>query len=101
MLLMGSTATLHADLIVCPEDDFFKEHEEECEYAGQLYTAAGDAGFVSVFSSPVSNEIVGEIPNGTDIWIDFTYETETRVFCGACRHRKKSESGAVDESYRI
>lgn len=101
MLLMGSTATLHADLIVCPEDDFFKEHEEECKVAGQLYTAAGDAGFVSVYSSPVSNEIVGEIPNGTDIWIDFTYETETGCFVGRADTAKKSEFGAVDESYGI
>lgn len=93
MLLMGSTATLHADLIVCPEDDFFKEHEEECEYAGQLYTAAGDAGFVYVFSSPVSNEIVGEIPNGTDIWIDFTYETETGVLWGVQTPQKNLSLG--------
>jgi hypothetical protein len=93
MLLMGSTATLHADLIVCPEDDFFKEHEEECKVAGQLYTAAGDAGFVYVFSSPVSSEIVGEIPNGTDIWIDFTYETETGVLWGVQTPKKNLSLG--------
>ena len=85
-VLMGwiamSFATLHADLIVCPQDDFFVEHEEECEYVGRLYKAAGKNGSVFVYSSPISNEIVGEIPNGVDIMIDFTYENEEGVLWG-------------------
>ena len=93
MLLAGSAATLHADLIVCPEDDFFKEHDEECEYVGQLYTAAGDAGVVYVYSSPISNEIVGEIPNGTDIWIDFTYQTKEGVLWGVQTPRRDLSLG--------
>ena len=93
MLLAGSAATLHADLIVCPEDDFFKEHDEECEYVGQLYTAAGDAGVVYVYSSRISNEIVGEIPNGTDIWIDFTYQTKEGVLWGVQTPRRDLSLG--------
>ena len=93
MLLAGSAATLHADLIVCPEDDFFKEHDEDCEYVGQLYTAAGDAGVVYVYSSPISNEIVGEIPNGTDIWIDFTYQTKEGVLWGVQTPRRDLSLG--------
>ena len=49
--------------------------------------------FRSVFSSPVSNEIVGEIPNGTDIWIDFTYETETGVLWGVQTPKKNLSLG--------
>ena len=36
MLLMGSTATLHADLIVCPEDDFLRNMKRNASTPGSF-----------------------------------------------------------------
>ena len=76
---MVNIVTVGADLIIWLEAEFFNDHEEEYKWAGQLYTTMGEKEFVSIYSSPVSNEIIGEVLNGAEIWIDFSYETQTSV----------------------
>lgn len=69
MLLMG-VRPIYADVLVEPEDDFYKDHISEIE-AGRK-TAVTLKG-ITLYRSPDSSEILGNIPEGETITLDFKY----------------------------
>lgn len=66
-----------ADVIWEPNDDFYQQNYEDCEYLGRSYYANGQAGFVMVFDTPVAENYVEHyLENGTELYVSFTMEYE-------------------------
>lgn len=71
------SVTAFADVIWEPNDDFYQQHYEECEYLGRSYYANGQVGFVMVFDTPVAENYVEHyLENGTELYVSFTMEYE-------------------------
>ena len=75
LLFVGVLTPVRADVIVEPQDPFYKEHAEECTYVGQYYRVIAAKG-AQLYTAPQSAEILGQVPLGKEIWIDFTYVEE-------------------------
>lgn len=55
MLLLPCMAL--ADVILEPEDSFYKRHSDQCTYqAGRTYIAAGEGGSAPVYGAPDRGE---------------------------------------------
>lgn len=76
ILLMTALAVpTFADLIWEPMDDFYTEHNDECVYTEDArYEAQTD---VDVFVSPEDLTLVGTIPAGTEVSIEYVWSGET------------------------
>ena len=59
-----------ADVIYEPNDSFYSNHWEECEYVCRTYTANGPNGEVTLYQSPVSAMMVaGSVANGNEVYV--------------------------------
>ena len=64
MLLLPCMAL--ADVILEPEDSFYKRHSDQCAYqAGRTYIAEGEGGSAPVYKAPDKGEI-RRIDNGNE-----------------------------------
>ena len=75
ILFAGVLTPVRADVIAEPQDPFYKEHAEECTYVGQYYRVIAVKG-AFLYTAPQSAEILGQVPQRKEIWIDFTYVEE-------------------------
>ena len=75
ILVAGLLTPVSADVIAEPQDPFYKEHAEECTYVGQYYRVIAVKG-APLYAAPQSAEVLGQVPLGEEIWIDFTYVSE-------------------------
>ena len=82
-ILIGCGKTkVFADVIVEPQDNFYEEHREECEYISRTYIVNSKEGYVYLFVSPESKKVLGSIGNNTEVFIQFIYEGENEVTWG-------------------
>lgn len=63
-----------ADVIIEPRDEFYSEHHEETEYTGRrTYIANGEEGYVTLYESPLSKNVLKYLTNGEEAVIGFVY----------------------------
>lgn len=82
ILIACGKANVFADVIVEPQDNFYEEHREECEYISRTYIVNSKEGYVYLFVSPESKKVLGSIENNTEVFIQFIYEGENEVTWG-------------------
>ena len=71
MLLLPCMAL--ADVILEPEDSFYKRHSDQCTYqAGRTYIASGEGGSAPVYKAPDKGEI-RRIDNGNEAVCQWLY----------------------------
>ncbi len=74
MLVSQSCLTAFADVVWEPQSDFFKKHQNECNYVDNLERIAnGPGGSVKVWESPVSDRVIDTIVNGRKVFVGYTY----------------------------
>ena len=71
-LLLMAPHIVHADVIIEPENDFYKQHESQIEYLGRRFYANGGGGNVSVKSEPGSKNEVAKLQNGEETYIQYS-----------------------------
>lgn len=67
------SATVSADIIWEPANNFFREHRAECEELGRDYFASGEEGYISLYTSPISEHVVALYKNGHEFGIRYSY----------------------------
>ena len=70
----GAT-TVFANPIMVTTDPFLRNHQDECIFSGDTYSANGEGGQLKLYQSPETPWVVDSIPNGTDFLIHMTYES--------------------------
>lgn len=99
LIIMILPLQVSADIIYEPWDDFYQENRDQCEYHARSYTAAGPNGDVTVYESPESAWEEMEFPNGTVLWIIYTYEDANGITWGYWEHWEMDWQGWVPMDY--
>ncbi len=74
IMLVYAGTPVFADVILEPNDGFYKAHEKECEYHNyRKYTVNTDAGHAYLYKSPSAGMTVGGYPNGEQFAISWVY----------------------------
>lgn len=74
MMMLAVPMKASADMIIEPEDDFYKSHSDVCKLHERSYIVNGAKGYIAAYSSPQSSDIVCYIQNGKEVYISFTYK---------------------------
>lgn len=77
-LCMASNLVI-ADLIATPNDDFYKEHYEDCKHSVRTYIANSKNGYAYIYRSPESEQTITYVLNGTKVQTTFTYIDSNEV----------------------
>ena len=85
-LVLALAPGVLADVIVEPEDAFYREYRSHCHSHDRGYFAAGPDGAVTVYKSPKSPVVVTELENGEYVWIGWTYTDSDGNAWGYCEH---------------
>lgn len=99
LIILMLPLQVRADVIYEPWDSFYEEHREQCEYLARSYTAAGPNGDVTVYESPESAWEITKLPNGTALWISYTYEDSGGITWGCWEDWEKDLLGWVPMDY--
>jgi len=70
----GAT-TVFANPVMVTNDPFLRNHYGECQISGETFSANGEGGKLKLYQSPETPWVVGSMPNGTDFYVDLTYES--------------------------
>ncbi len=62
-----------ADIIVEPNNMFYKLHSDDCTHAPRYYLLNSTEGHVYLYKSPHSSITVEGYPNGTEVYIPYLY----------------------------
>lgn len=82
---------VRADVIWEPyENDFYKEHYEECTYVGVDYTANGSEGYVTVYQAPDSSKEIALVLNGETLFVSFSWQDKKGNDWGAVEIRPEN-----------
>lgn len=73
-LAIATGMTALADVIWEPNDAFYQNAYEDCEYHGRSYAAEGADGTVTVWLEPGSKKTVAQVSNGSEFFVSFTYK---------------------------
>ena len=92
-------ATVSADVIYQPFDDFYFEHMTECDRVSRSYTASGPNGTVTLYTDPVSGTAEAECPNGTTLFVSYTYADADGVLWGCCDDWETNVTGWAPMAY--
>ena len=98
-LLPLISLTARADIIYEPRDDFYNLHRDECDYVARNYIADDPNGDVTVYVSPETDKEVKKIPNGTEIYISYTYEDDRGILWGYCDFWEENKAGWLPMEY--
>jgi hypothetical protein len=101
VLVLTLPLSVSADIIYTPRDDFFEEHQWECDYVDRSYTVDGPDGELTVYKSPEDCLIQGKIPNGEKIYISHTYRSSDGIDWGYVDLWKKDISGWLPMPYVV
>ncbi|MCM1193402.1 MAG: hypothetical protein NC123_11185 [Butyrivibrio sp.] len=75
-------ARVHADVLIEPDDSFWKAHQNDCEYLYRTYTVNGADGYAIVWESPVSTRQKEVLANGESVWSNWHYTDEKgEIWC--------------------
>lgn len=72
-LCLSAAGTVRADVIFEPEDDFYENNRDACQYHNRTYYAQGPDGGVTVYRSPESAAVDQRLENGQPLWIGYIY----------------------------
>lgn len=86
VFVLALTPAARADVIVEPEDSFYREYRSQCDSHDRGYYAAGPDGAVTVYKNPKSPAVVTELENGEYVWIGWTYTDPDGNAWGYCEH---------------
>ena len=73
-LCLTAGMTAFADVIWTPDDTFYEENYEDCEYVGRSYYANGPKGYISVMERPDGGRHLAYISNGPIFFVSMTYD---------------------------
>lgn len=74
VLAAGLAAPAFADVLWEPHGNgFYERHRDECTHEDRYYLANGQAGYVTMRDGPHSAGEVVNIPNGTRLFVGFTW----------------------------
>jgi len=68
-LLLMTPLTAYADVIVLPENDFYKQHASQIIFLGRNFSANGEGGSVAVKKEPGASSNVTKLQNGEKTYI--------------------------------
>ena len=89
------SATALADVIWEPDDDFYQQHSEDCEYLGRSYYVNGPEGGAALYQNP-GGGYVRVVENGVPLYISFTYTDLGGTLWGVAEYGDAGDTGWVD-----
>ena len=89
------SAVVLADVIWEPNDAFYRQHSEECEYLGRSYYTNSPEGGVALYQAP-GRGYVHVLENGAVLYLSFTYTDLGGTVWGVAEYGEKGETGWVD-----
>ena len=93
---------VRADVIMEPQDSFYNQHREDCQYIDRCYYADGPDGSVTVYRNPESAAVQATLENGTEVWISYVYTGKDGIEWGFCEHYgKDSWTGWMPMDYLL
>lgn len=93
------TLPARADVIWEPQDDFYAQHQRDCEHVNRTFTANGPDGEVIVYKSPENPTVVDTWENGYSARISFVYTDKDGIEWGIYEDYKTDEGGWVPMAY--
>ncbi len=88
-MLLSLCLPVSADVILEPEDDFFQEHREECEYQGyRYYLVNSTKGHAYLYVSPGSSATIEGYQNGEQVAVLWLYTDDLGEVWGALSYEK-------------
>jgi len=96
MLMVCTVA--NSDVIWEPNDEFYKNKYEDCEYIGRSYTAKSADGSVTVWKEPGSRKEVDTIKNGSALYVSFKYTDKSGATWGVVQF-EYDDAGNVKAAY--
>lgn len=73
-------------------NSFYERHADDCQYENRSYLTNGDEGYVTFYSAPGSKTEEFNLPNGTSVYIGFTYDHDG-VLWAVGEYGEKNEDG--------
>ncbi|NCB94409.1 MAG: hypothetical protein EOM40_17900 [Clostridia bacterium] len=90
---------VHADAIFEPENSFYENHRQDCEYVDRSYTADGPEGIVELYESPESSKVIETAENGSTFYVSFSYTDGESIEWAICENNETGSSGWVPMEY--
>lgn len=75
-----ASKTAKADLIIEPDDAFYRSHRPSCTYVSRFYIANGEDGYSTIYVNPESKLTVYKVTNGTEFYVSFSYD-KSWLYC--------------------
>ncbi len=97
VLLVASSAA--ADVLWEPNDSFYNVSRDQCEILGRHFKANGGTGRTSVYNQPGSGVKADEIPNGSELFVSFTYKDKQGSEWGVVQYLHDRAADTVAETY--
>lgn len=94
-LCLTAGETAFADVIWTPDDSFYEEHYEDCEYVGRGYYANGPGGYISVMEKPGGGKHLDNIANGSIFFVSMSYAKEAGGTWGLVQYHMDGEGLVV------
>lgn len=101
VICLSAAATARADLIFEPDDSFFSDNWEECQYHNRYYFAQGPNGGVTVYGSPESPVEDARLENGQPLWISHIYTDAEGIEWGYTEQFNGAWAGWVPMDYLL
>ncbi|WP_167956099.1 hypothetical protein [Anaerosporobacter faecicola] len=95
--IFNENKRIKADVIWEPEDDFYREHTDECTYVNRSYTSNGEKGYIIVYRSPIQNKKIDALINGSTLHVSFSYDKDGEIW-GVINYDKKGDD-TVEPAY--
>ncbi len=98
VLMFASVAA--ADVIWEPNDSFYSVSRDECEILGRHFTANSETGRTTVYTKPGSGVEADIIPNGSELFVSFTYKDRQGSEWGVVQYLHNRATDKITETYR-
>lgn len=96
-LLFASSAA--ADVLWEPNDSFYNVSRDQCEILGRYFKANSGTGMTTVYNKPGSGAKADEIPNGSELFVSFTYKDQQGGEWGVVQYLYDRATDTVTETY--
>lgn len=100
-LVLALAPAVFADVIIEPEDSFYRDHQAQCQYISRVYYADGPDNAAVVYRSPESAAVVERVENGETLWISYRYTAADGIDWGYCEDYEEGWSGWVPMDYLL
>lgn len=97
-LLFASSAA--ADVLWEPNDSFYNVSRDQCEILGRHFQSNSKTGRTTVYNQPGSGVKADDIPNGSELFVSFTYKDRQGSEWGVVQYLHDRASDTVTETYQ-